>query len=131
MPRKPQRPVKDEGIDLDAEAAAAAVETVQVDLKAEEAAAAFFAAEKREAGEKKGDGKASQESVGSILSESAGETLGESADPVPTEAEADAGSAGSESPGSEEEEDEEAAAGTLTAAERRPTTMGGGTVLTS
>ena len=130
MPRTPKKDNPE--VELDQEAVEAAVQEAKEDLRAEEAAAAFFAAEKSGAGEEEGDSPEAEGDEGS-----AEPILGVpvEADSLPAEAEDDAGSAGQEPSGPEVQEEEEVPEPVTpayypTAAERRPTTMGGTTVWT-
>lgn len=126
MPRTP----KNEGAEVDLEAEAFAIREAEEQTRAEEAVAAFIAAEKSEDGAEEGAGEAGEVDAEPVLGEPAGEEPGEP-DAAPAEAEADTGSVGEESPGSAEEVSEAPAPERpLNSAELRPTTQGGLTILT-
>lgn len=122
MPRKtPEKPKEEVEAPLDEKAVAEAVAEVHEDLEVEEAAAAFFAAEKSKEDATVDDAIEAEP----VLGGDGGEADGGTTDSVPEAPEADAGSV-------EEERTEPVVekVDTRTSAERRPTTGGGITIVT-
>lgn len=122
----PRTPKKDEVFPVDEEAVAAAIAEAQEDLVAEEAAAAFFAAQAKSGEGEDGEATVDEIEAEPVLGEPSGLSDDESGYSAREEAEDDEGSAGEEPEGpseSEPEAEETAVApevDTRTSAEKRP-----------